>query len=202
MDFRSFWRGTLAVFLWGFAGQAQVIEFESNGLKYDTLTKSGVTIMFAQMPTHVHDYAILQVAISNGSGGPWTIRPEDFTFERKDGRSVRAAAANSVVRNLIAKAGRNDVMHLIETYEQGLYGLTQFKSTNGYDQRRQGYLAVGSSAKLKAAAAASAIALVMTKLSPKESTDGAVFLPLAHKGSLGEGHLVVRAGGETFDFSQ
>jgi hypothetical protein len=202
MGFRSFWLGALAAFLWGSAGQAQVIEFESNGLQYETLTKSGVTIMFAQLPDHVRDYAILQVAVSNGSKAPWTIRPEDFVFERKAGGGVRAAAANSVVRNLIAKAGGSDVVHLITAYEQGLYGLTQFRSTNGYEQRRQGYLSVGGSAKFKAAAAASAIALVLTKLAPGESTDGAVFLPVGHKSSLGDGHLVVKAGGETFDFSR
>jgi len=33
---------------------AQVIEFESNGLKYQTLTRSGVTVMFAIMPQHLH----------------------------------------------------------------------------------------------------------------------------------------------------
>jgi len=198
MGLRSYWLVAIFVFVW--CGQAQVIEFESNGLKYQTLTKSGVTIMYAQMPSHVRDYAILQVAVSNGSHGPWTIRPEDFTFYRKDGGEVRGASANYVVGSLISKAGRNDVIRLVASYEQGLYGLSQFKSTNGYEQRRQAALAEVSSAKLKAAAAASAIALVLTKLAPGESTDGAVFLPVEHKGSLGEGHLVVKAGGETFDF--
>ena len=56
---------------------AQVIEFESGGLKYQTLTKNGVTVMFAHLPTHVHEYAILQIAISNGAQAPCTIRPEE-----------------------------------------------------------------------------------------------------------------------------
>ena len=72
------------------SAQAQVIEFESNGLKYQTLTKSGVTIMFAQMPSHLHAYAIIQVAVSNGSGGPYIIRPEDFTWNRTEGAVIRA----------------------------------------------------------------------------------------------------------------
>ena len=66
--------------LWTARGHAQVIEFETNGLKYQTLTKSGVTIMFATLPQRLHDYAILQVAVSNGSKAPYIIRPEDFTY--------------------------------------------------------------------------------------------------------------------------
>ena len=57
----------------------------SNGLKYQTLTKSGVTVMFATLPQHLREYAILQVAVSNGSKAPYVIRPEDFTFVRLDG---------------------------------------------------------------------------------------------------------------------
>jgi len=70
----------LALVLWVARGRAQVIEFEQNGLKYQTLTKSGVTIMFAMMPQHLHDYAIIQVAVSNGSKAPYIIRPEDFNL--------------------------------------------------------------------------------------------------------------------------
>src|ERR1043165_4540934 len=79
---------------------AQVIEFESNGLKYQTLTRSGVTLMFAVMPQHLHEYAIIQVAVSNGSSAPYVIRPEDFTFVRIDeiGRaSCRGRVEISVV---------------------------------------------------------------------------------------------------------
>src|ERR1035438_9225433 len=74
----------LALVLWVGRGHAQVIEFETNGLKYQTLTKSGVTIMFATLPQRPHDYAILQVAVSNGSQAPYIIRPEDFTYVRLD----------------------------------------------------------------------------------------------------------------------
>src|SRR6266567_5147865 len=76
---------------------AQVIEFEQNGLKYQTLTRSGVTVMFAVMPQHLHEYAIIQVAVSNGSKGPYVIRPEDFTYVRADGLVIRATSARTVI---------------------------------------------------------------------------------------------------------
>ena len=79
------------------AAGAQVIEFESNGLKYQTLTRSGVTIMFASLPSRIHEFTILQVAVSNGSDSPYTIRPEDFRYVRADGSGVRASAAQRVV---------------------------------------------------------------------------------------------------------
>ena len=51
---------------------AQVIEFEHNGLKYQTLTHSGVTVMYAHLAAHVREYSIIQVSVSNGSGGAAT----------------------------------------------------------------------------------------------------------------------------------
>ena len=86
---RLVWACALAFVLWVGRGHAQVIEFETNGLKYQTLTKSGVTIMFATLPQRLRDYAILQVAVSNGSKAPYIIRPEDFTYVRA--RRVGAA---------------------------------------------------------------------------------------------------------------
>ncbi len=178
---------------------AQIIEFESGGLKYKTLTHNGVTIMFAPLPTHVRDYAILQVAISNGSPVSWAVRPEDFRFERPDGQSTQALAARTVVETLMEHASRGDVIKLITVYETGLYGQTQIHSTNGYESRRQSALVDLGSNKIKAAAAASAIALVLTKLLPGQSTDGAIFYPNQGK-PLGAGRLIVTAAGETFDF--
>ncbi|HWZ30466.1 MAG TPA: hypothetical protein VNX18_04000 [Bryobacteraceae bacterium] len=179
--------------------RGQIIEFESAGLKYKTMTHNGVTIMFAALPTHVRDYAILQVAISNGSPVSWAIKPEDFKFERPDGQVMPALAARTVVDTLMEKAGRNDVIRIIGAYEAALYGNTQVHSTNGYETRRQNALAEMGSGKLKAAAAASAIALVTTKLLPGQSTDGAIFYPNQGK-PLGPGQLVVTAAGETFTF--
>src|ERR1017187_4507626 len=195
---RLVWACALAL-LWTWRGHAQVIEFESNGLKYETLTKSGVTIMFATLPQRLHDYAILQVAVSNGSKAPYIIRPEDFTYVHLDGTVLRASAARVVVEVLEQRGSASDVIKLVTSYENSIYGNQKLKSTNGYEQRRQSVLAMGS-VKLKAAAAASALALVQTKLMPGESTDGAVFFPTEGK-LLGFGHLVVRTNTDIFDFT-
>ena len=56
-----------------------------------------------------------------------------------------------------------------------------------------------SSNKLRAAATASAIALVQTKLPPGESIDGAVFFSTLGK-PLGAGKLVVRTNTDVFEF--
>ncbi len=191
--------GALALVLWVGRCHAQVIEFETNGLKYQTLTKSGVTIMFATLPQRLRDYAILQVAVSNGSRAPYIIRPEDFTYVRLDRSEIRASAARVVVQILEQRGSASDVIKLVTSYENSIYGNQHLKSTNGYEQRRQSVLAMGS-VKLKAAAAASALAMVQTKLSPGESTDGAVFFPTDGK-ILGFGHLVVRTSTDVFDFT-
>ena len=181
------------------AGCAQVIEFESGGLKYQTLTKNGLTIMVAGLPSSVRDYAVLQVAISNGSNAVWTLRPEDFLFLRSDGAEIPAMAAKTVVNSLIQKASRSDVIRLVNAYEGGIYGNTQYRATNGYEHRRQVAMTEFTSTRLKAAAAASAIAFVQTRLGPGQTTDGAVFYATAGK-PLGEGTLRVRAATSTFEF--
>jgi hypothetical protein len=192
-------RTALCALVFVFAAHAQIIDFESGGLKYKALTHNGLTIMFAPLPLRVRDYAILQVAISNGSQVSWAVRPEDFQFERPDGDVIQALPVRTVVDTLLAKAGRSDVMKLISAYEAGLYGNTQLHSTSGYESRRQDALAEVGSTKLKAAAAASAIALVTTKLNPGQTTDGAIFY--ANQGKpLGAGRLTVNAAGEMFVF--
>jgi hypothetical protein len=177
---------------------AQVLEFESGGLKYKALTRGGVTIMFAPLPTKVLGYTILQVAISNGSPTSWSFRPEDFRFERESGQNIQAVSAGTVVKQLLDRASRGDVGKLVSAYEAALFGNAHVHSTNGYEERRQDYLAMGST-KLKAASAASAIALVTTKLTPGQSTDGAVFYPSGGK-PLGAGKLIVNAAAEVFEF--
>jgi hypothetical protein len=179
--------------------QAQVIEFESGGLKYKALTRAGLTIMVAQLPTQVREYAILQVSVSNGSPITWTVKPEDFRFENGLGGSIQAPPAKTVVLNLLEKAGRGDVSKLITAYEGALYSNSQMHSTNGYEMRRRDAMAEFGSTRLKAAAAASAIAFVTTKLQPGQSTDGAVFWPNAGK-PLGAGKLLVSAAGDMFEF--
>jgi hypothetical protein len=188
-----------ALFLAASGALGQVIEFESNGLKYQTLTRNGVTVMFARMPAPVRDYSILQVAISNGSTQSSVVRPEDFIYERSDGGVVRAAPARDVVTLLIEKGNRDDVIRLVSAYEAALYGIQRMRSTNGYEVRRRAALAEVNSTRLKAAAAASAIALVQTKLAPGQSTDGAVFLPFDGK-PLAGGRLVVRTSTGEFEF--
>lgn len=179
---------------------AQVIEFESNGLKYQTLTRNGVTVMFAHMPSLVREYSILQVAVSNGGSSIPLIRPEDFVYERSHGDSVRASPARDVVNLLIEKGSRNDVIKLVSAYESALYGIQRMRVTNGYEARRQNALAEVSSTRLKAAAAASAIAFVKIKLPPGATTDGAVFLPSYGK-PLSGGRLVVSTNVGTFEFN-
>jgi hypothetical protein len=177
----------------------QVIEFESGGMHYQTLTRRGVTVMFAQMPTHVREFSILQVAVSNGSQAPYTIRPEDFRYVHGDGSAIQAAPARNVVNALLEKGSRSDVIHLVSAYEAALYGVQRMLSTNGYEQRRQAALAEVQSTKVKAAAAASAIALVQIKLTPGQSTDGAVFFPNEGKLLTG-GRLVINTNTDTFQF--
>ena len=181
------------------SASAQVITFEANGLNYQTLTKGGLTIMFARLPMHTKDYAVLQVAISNGAKTSWNVKPDDFTFRPEQGEPFKPEAPRIVVNRLIDRGGRDDAIRLMTTYEAGLYGLSRIKSTSGFEQRRQQMLAELTSAKIKAAAAASAIAFVAAKLKPGESTDGAVFFATGGK-PLPAGKLTVNAGGEFFEF--
>lgn len=191
--------GTLFLGLLYHPATAQVIEFESHGLKYQTLTRSGITVMFAPLPVRVREYAIVQVAVSNGSAGPYVIKPEDFYYLRNGGEIIQASAANTVVGMLMQKGSGSDVIKLVNTYENALYGIPNMKSTNGFESRRQAALAFGAS-RLRAAATASAVALVQTKLAPGETTDGAIFLVTEGK-PVGAGHLQVRTNTDVFDFN-
>ena len=192
-------RAFLLTFALAAAAHSQIIEFESGGLKFKTATRNGVTVMFANLPLRVLDYAVLQVAVSNGASVSWTVKPEEFRFERADGKVIPGLAARIVVGSLIDRAGRGEVIKLVGAYEASLYNNAQIHSTNGYEVRRQNAFAELGSSKLKAAAAASAIALVTTKLAPGQSTDGAVFYPNQGR-PLGAGKLIVTTAGETFEF--
>jgi len=192
-------RALLLALAFSAVAHAQIIEFESGGLTFKTLTRNGITVMFAHLPLRVLDYAILQVAVSNGTSVSWTVKPEDFHFERAGGKVIPGLAARVVVGSLIERAGRGEVIKLVAAYEASLYNNAQIHSTNGYEARRQNAFADLGSSKLKAAAAASAIAMVTTKLAPGQSTDGAVFYPNQGK-PLGAGKLIVTTAGETFEF--
>src|SRR5688572_30652763 len=90
-------RVALAVLAILLTGKAQVIEFESGGLLYQTQTKRGVTVMFAQLPATVREYSIVQIAVANGSRSSCMVRPEDVIFHRTDGATIIAAPARKVV---------------------------------------------------------------------------------------------------------
>ncbi|SPE41587.1 conserved exported hypothetical protein [Candidatus Sulfopaludibacter sp. SbA3] len=190
--------GALALSLVCCRAQAQVIEFETNGLKYQTLTRSGVTVMFTHLGNHIHEYSIIQVAISNGSDNLYIVRPEDFTYVRPDGSVLIASSIKSVIDMLMQKGNSSDVVKLVTQYEATVYGNPHFKSTNGYEQRRQAALAMNGT-KFKAAAAASAVAMVMTRLKPGDSTDGAVFFSTEGK-PLSGGRVVVKTNSDVFEF--
>ena len=179
------------------AAHAQVIEFESNGLQYQALTKSGVTIMFAHLAPRIHKYAIVQLAITNGSAGPYTVRPEDCTYIREGGE-VTASSAKDVIQLLMKSGSGSDATKLITAYEAWVAGIPNYRATNGFEARRQSALGMGAS-KVRSAAAASAIALVQTKLMPGQSTDGAVFF--ANDGKpLAGGKLVIKTNTDRFEF--
>jgi hypothetical protein len=178
------------------------VEFESHGLDYQALTHSGVTVMYAPLPPHVKDFNIVQVTVTNGTPLTWTVRPADFTFVRPDGVTLQAVSADEVVESLLERASRNDVIKLQMLYEASIYALSNFRSSNGYEQRREAAMAQFVNPRFKAAAAASAITLVATKLRSGDSTDGAVFFENRTKEkTLGPGRLIAHTCGESFSFS-
>ncbi len=177
------------------------VQFESKGLEYDALTHDGITVMFTPLPPHIKDFTILQVTVTNGSLVSWTVKPSDFLFVRADGTVLPSLSADYVVESLLAKASRNDVIKLQLLYEDSIYALQDFRSTNGYEKRRQAAMAMRVNREFTAAAAASAITLIPTKLKPSDSTDGAVFFENHTKEkTLGAGRLIVRTCGQTFVF--
>jgi hypothetical protein len=179
--------------------RAQVIEFEQNGLKYQTLTRGDITVMFAHMPQHLKGYSLMHVAIANGSKIPCTIQPEEFSYVRGS-QPIPASGATAMVKRFMDRGEHDDVVKLTLAYESVLYGFNRMKVTNGYELRRQNFLSYGLSARVKAAAEASAIVLIPTKLKPGESTDGAVFFRNDAK-TLTGGHLTFRTSGEVFTFN-
>jgi hypothetical protein len=195
----SLWRIWALALLCIAPGCAQVIEFEQNGLKYQALTRGDVTVMFAHMPQHLKGYSMLQAAIANGSKLVCTVRPEDFTYVRPNGE-IPGTPAATIVKMLMDRGDHEDVVKLTLAYESVLYGFNRMKFTNGYELRRQNFLSYGVSARVKAAAEASAIVLVPTKLKPGESTDGALFFRNDAK-TLTGGHVMFRVSGEVFNFN-
>lgn len=183
------------------AAVAQVIEYEANGQKYQTLSRKGLTVIVAHLPAQVAGYGLIQVSISNGSTIHWTVEPEEFQYVRS-ADTLTALSADAVVNVMLDHASGGDVSKLITEYERALYAIPNMRSNNGYEQRRQASMAFGMSAKLRAAAAASAITLARVRLAPGESTDGAVFMRLPRDPkSLTGGRIVLHSEGETFEFN-
>jgi len=192
---------TAAAFLTASLVSGQVIEYEANGMKYQTLSRKGLTVIVTRMPNHVAGFGLFQVSISNGSDIYWTVHPEDFSYVKSDNSST-AISAERVVDVLLDKGTHADVVKLVTSYENSLYGIPHMKSTNGYEERRQGAMSLGINARLKPAATASAIALAQTRLAPGQSTDGSIFIPLTREmKTLAGGHLEFKDNGESFDFN-
>ncbi len=178
--------------------QGQVVQFTSEGLEYQALTRNGLTIMYARMPAAIQRYGVLQVAVSNGGKNVRTVQTVDFVFHPEDGEPVRAVSSSEVINSLFRRSGYDEVVKLQQAYERILYGNQRIRSNNGYETRRMSALAFGDKG-LKAAAAASAIAFVTSELSSGDSTDGAVFFPNGGR-QLGPGHLVAVIEGMEFEF--
>ncbi len=177
------------------------IQFQSHGLEYEAFTKNGITVMFAPLRQHISSFNVVQVTVTNGSLVSWTVKATDFSFTRQDGTALPTVSADYVVETLLAKANRSDVIKLQLLYEDSIYALSNFRSTNGYEQRREAAMAQFVNKGFKAAAAASAITFVATKLRPGDSTDGAVFFENRTKEKpLGTGRFVAHTCGEIFAF--
>jgi hypothetical protein len=186
----------------GWPGRAQVIEYESNGMKYQTTTHKGLTVIITHLPNHVAGFGLIQVSIANGSQIYWTVKPESFQYVRGEGLTNNGLPADQVVDLLLDKASHSDVVKLVSSYESSLYAIPHMRTNNGYEQRRQNAMAYGMPTRLKAAATASAIALGTTRLQPGQSTDGAVFIPLGHDLKVFTGgRIVFHCEGETFEFN-
>jgi hypothetical protein len=181
--------------------QSAPMVFESHGLEYDAITRNGVTVMFAQLPSRLKEFNIIQITVTNGSPLSWTVRSGDFNFVRSDGVVLESVSADYVVETLLAHANRDDVIKLELLYENSISGLANFRSTNGFEKRREAAMVQFVNRGFKAAAQASAIAFVATKLKSGDSTDGAIFFHNRTKErTLGAGRLVAHTCGETFIF--
>ena len=177
----------------------QAIEFESGGLKYQAVSKGGLTVMVAPLNTRILGYSIIHVTVSNGSVEKQSLIPEKFRFQPGTGRAIQALSARAVVSDVLNRAGRNDVGRLVGIYEAALFGNSNLELRHGYEARRKDAMAIGST-RMRAAAAAAAVVLGTHTLDSGESIDGALFLPARNR-PLPAGKLTLEAAGETFEFT-
>ena len=186
------------VLIAGFSLSAQVIQFHSNGMDYQVLTRSGLTLMYAPMPLQTSRYSVIQVAISNGSKNTWEVDAADFRFEYQDGEVVQAVSEQQVVQDFFETASRSELLKLQTVYEKALYNNQHIRPNNGYERRRQSAMVIGSKG-LKAAAAVATIAYVSGEISPGDSTDGALFFPTFGR-DLEQGRIVAMVDELSFEF--
>ncbi len=190
--------GLVALALATFPAAAQVIQFESNGMDYQVLTRNGLTLMCAAMPFKTSRYAVMHVAVSNGSPETWQVDAADFVFEYQDGTVIRAVSEQRVVGDFFRTAGRSELLKLQTAYEKALYNNQYIRPNNSYEKRRLSALAFGPKG-LKASAAAAAITFVSGKVEPGDSTDGALFFPTDGR-QLGQGRMIATLGPVSFEF--
>ncbi len=177
---------------------AQVIQFESNGMEYQVMTRRGLTLMCAPMPLKTNRYALLHVAASNGSEDTWQIDTANFSFEYEDGTVVQAMSEHRVISEFFENANRSELVKLHKAYEKALFNNQYVRPSNSYEKRRMSALAIGPKG-LKASLAAAAITFVSGKLGPGDSTDGALFFPTSGR-HLRTGRIVANVDSESFQF--
>lgn len=194
----AFWLSVALLVTASFRLSAQVIRFESNGMDYQVQTRRGLTLMCAPMPLTTGGYALMHVAISNGSRETWQVEAVDFAFEFSDGTVVRAVSEHEVIGQFFRRAGRSELLKLQAAYEKALYNNQFLRPNNSYEKRRLSALAIGPKG-LKASAAAAAITFVSSKIAPGGSADGAVFFPTDGR-ELGRGRMVAILETESFEF--
>lgn len=178
---------------------SQVIRFESNGMHYQVLTRKGLTLMCAAMPFRTSRYAVMHVAVSNGSHETWQVQAGDFAFEYRDGTVVRAAPEQRVVGEFFQRAGRSELLKLQTAYEKALYNNQYIRPNNSYEKRRLSALAFGPKG-LKASAAAAAITFASGNVDSGDSADGALFFPTAGR-PLEGGKIVATLQTSRFEFA-
>ena len=138
-----------------FTANAQVIEFESGGLKYQALTKDGLTIMVAPFPptSAIHRCPGSRFKTAESRRSP--SGPKISFIDPESGDEIAAMPARTVVNSLIDRASKGDVIKLI----------------NGIRERNLRELAIQVDQRLRAAAAERTSGI---HLDPAQSRGGGV----------------------------
>src|SRR6185437_9663422 len=105
---------------------AQVIEYQADGQRYQTLSHNGLTVIITHLPTQIAGYGLFQVSIANGSQIHWTVKPEEFEYVRGS-ETIHAIGADEVVNVMLQHASGSDVIKLITSYEKSLYAIPNMR---------------------------------------------------------------------------